>query len=193
MRVQVIKKLAGANWPKLKVEFDRWRSAGQSIFPEEVWEAADCYHGYQWWASFGDDFEFLSKAAADVLSKPISASSCECNWSDVGHIINKKTSRLGDSKINKIINVRAMHRLEKNVKQVVLLGNIPKLEDFLDELVNEAMQTGGEGDDVADVVVDWDESSDDEDFDVVAEDEEPLYELGGQLSTAMEDQVMRQL
>lgn len=45
--LQVIKKLGGADWPALKVEFDRWRTAGQSIFAKEVWEAADKHHGYQ--------------------------------------------------------------------------------------------------------------------------------------------------
>lgn len=42
--LQVIKKEEPRNWPKLKVEFDRWRIAGKSIFPKEVWEAADQLH-----------------------------------------------------------------------------------------------------------------------------------------------------
>lgn len=83
---QVIKKLGGAKWADLKIEFDRWRAAGRSIFPDEVWKAADKYHGYHWWASFGDDFELLSKHASDVLAQAISASACEFNWSDVGQV-----------------------------------------------------------------------------------------------------------
>lgn len=60
---QVIKKLAGRNWPSAKIEFDCFR-ASQAIFPSEVWDAADKYHAYQWWAStvdasFGDDFKYF--------------------------------------------------------------------------------------------------------------------------------------
>lgn len=82
----VIKKLCGPDWPSAKVEFDRWRTAGQAIFPEEVWEAADRTHGYQWWEAFGDDFVHLQKLATKLLSKAISASACEFNWSDVGQV-----------------------------------------------------------------------------------------------------------
>lgn len=70
-RLQVIKKEEPRNRPKLKVEFDRWRTAGISIFPKEVWEAADQLHGYQWWLSFGDDFEILNTIAVWIMSKPI--------------------------------------------------------------------------------------------------------------------------
>lgn len=178
--VQVIKKMGGADWPKLKVEFDRWRSSGRAILPPEVWDAADKYHGYQWWDSFGDDFEYLQHVATRILSKAMSASACEFNWSDVGNVINKKTQRLKDGNIEKIVNTRAMHRLEQTVDGKVLLGNIPKLDDFLDDLVNDAITrtTGAADDDVDDVTTLEDDSSGDEDYDVVADDEDPLYELG---------------
>ncbi|KAL1510798.1 hypothetical protein AB1Y20_007083 [Prymnesium parvum] len=177
--LMVIKKLAGSDWPKMKVEFDRWRSSGQSLFPEEVWAAADRYHGYQWWESFGDDFEWLQSAAMKVLSKCMSASACEFNWSDVGQVTTKKTNRLTNDRIESIVNVRAMHRLEKSIAtNKLLLGNLPKLDDFLDELVNTAIHTTeGGGDDVPDAEGSEEDSDDDEDFDIVAEDEDPLYEL----------------
>lgn len=161
---QVIKKLAGAQWPAAKIEFDRWRSFGKTIFPEEVWAAADEYHGYQWWQSFGDDFKYLNNMAVRVLSKPIAASACEFNWSDVAHVIHKRTSTLSDSTIDKKVNVRAMHTLEKQLFRKVLIGNIPKLDDFLDTLVNEAIdECDGAGDDVADVDVLHNDNDDDYD------------------------------
>lgn len=61
-----IMKLGGANFAGLKLEFSRWRSSGQAIFPEQVWAAADKYHGYQWWDAFGDDFEYLQPLAVQV-------------------------------------------------------------------------------------------------------------------------------
>lgn len=178
---QVIKKLSGANWPKMKVEFDRWRTAGQSIFPKEVWEAADEYHGYQWWHSFGDDFQFLQGLATKILSKPISASACEFNWSDVGQVITKKTTQRSDANIEKMVNVRAMHKLEKTVDRKVLLGNIPKLDDFLDQLVNDEIDVvGGDGDDVPEAEeLELEVDSDDDEYDVVDDDIDELYELGG--------------
>lgn len=85
--LEVIKKLSPANWAATKLEFDRWRgSSSASLFPEEVWKAADSNHGYLWWESFGDDFEHLQPLATKLLSKAISASACEFNWSDVGQV-----------------------------------------------------------------------------------------------------------
>lgn len=166
----MIKTLSPANWTAAKVEFDRWRTSGQSIFPPEVWTAADEHHGYQWWFSFGDDFRYLNDLAIRVLSKPISASACEFNWSDVSHVISKKSNRLSDKSIEAKVNVRAMHRLEESVDRKVLLGNIPRLDDFLDALVNEAIEhTANAGDDVPDAEELEEDSSDDEDYDVVGE------------------------
>lgn len=195
--VQVLKKMGGGDWPKVKVEFDRWRDAGDSIFPSEVWEAADAYHAYQWWSSFGDDFTFLQPIAMDVLSKAISASACEFNWSDVGHVVNKRSQRLTDDKIDKKVNVRAMNKLNKNINGKVLLGGIPKLDDYLDSLVQEAIDNSSNGgDDVADADINDDnhaESSDDEAYDVLAESEEPLYELGGACNTDLQSAIQQHL
>lgn len=177
---QVLQKMGGAKWASLKVEFDRWRDAGESIFPPEVWDAADNYHGYQWWSSFGDDFEYLQDVASKVLSKPISASACEFNWSDVGNVINKKTQRLGDAKIDAMVNIRAMHKLEQAVSKKVLLGHIPKIDDFLDQLVNDAIENsrnGGDDVEEPDECAD-DSSDDDETYELEADDDGDLYELG---------------
>ena len=176
----VIRKLSPSDWPRLKVEFDRWRSAGESIFDAQVWAAADKYHGYQWWDSFGDDFEFLQRAAVQVLSKCVSASACEFNWSDVGHVISKRTCALKDETIEKKVNARAMHKLDLAVDSKVLLGNIPKLDDVLDEFVNEEIaRVGGLDDCDSDSEEEESQSSDDEEYELVAEEEDPLYELGG--------------
>lgn len=192
---QVIQKLGGADWPLLKVEFDRWRTSGQSIFPKVVWDAADKYHGYQWWHSFGDDFKHLNVVACKVLAKPIAASACEFCWSDVSQVISKRTTQRSDANIERMVNVRAMHKLEKNVNMHVMLGNIPKLDDFLDALVNDEIdKTGGSGDDVPDAEEEDDaDSSDDEAFDVVGEDVEELYELGGARNDDLESVVARHL
>lgn len=101
-------------------------------------------------------------------------------------VVTKKTNRLLDEKIDKIVNIRAMHRLNKSINRKVLLGNLPKMDDFLDELVENAIEDAGvDGDDVDEVSVagDEDSSDDDEEFDVVAEDEDALYEVGGVLTT----------
>lgn len=160
------------------MEFDRWRTAGQSIFPKEVWEAADQYHGYQWWHSFGDDFQYLQNLAAKILSKPIAASACEFNWSDVSQVITKRTTQRKDTNIECMVNVRAMHKLEQAIHSKVLLGNIPKLDDFLDELVNEEIDTEGKsGDDVADPEEVADAESSDDEYNLGDDDEEEIEEL----------------
>lgn len=189
---QVIKKLDPRNWAKLKIEFDRWRTSGASIFPKEIWEAADETHAYQWWQSFGDDFQLLNVWAAKILSKPIAASACEFNWSDVSNVVTKRTQRLKDDNIEKIVNTRAMTRLEAALSRKVMLGNIPKLDDFLDTLVNDAIATSGHsGDDVADADELEEESESDDDLDVVGEEdaEENLYELGDEPNAALQDDV----
>lgn len=144
-----------------------------------MWEQADKFHGYQWWSSFGDDFKHLQKAATTVLSKAVSASVCEFNWSDVSQVITKKTNRLADSTIEKIVNTRAMYRMEKSLHRAVLLGGIPKLDDVLDEMVNEVMETTGASDDVEDAEELQADSSDDESFDVVALEDDALYDFAG--------------
>lgn len=179
----MIKKLGGVKWTKLKVEFDRWR-ASKSIFTKEEWDAADEYHGYQWWHSFGDSFEHLNVLAMKILSKPIAASACEFNWSDVSQVISKRTTQRTDKNIERMVNVRAMYRLEQTVvEKVVLLGNIPKLDDILDEFINnEIEERGVSGDDVADPEEQGGDhdSDDDEDLEISNDDiEEELYELGG--------------
>jgi len=178
---QVLKKMAGAEWPTAKIEFDRWRSAGKSIFPKEVWDAADKNHGYQWWHSFGDDFKVLNKIAAKLLSKPISASACEFNWSDVSQVASKRTTQRSDANIERMVNIRAMYKLEQGLKSKVLLGNIPKLDDFLDLMVNDAIDQAEGGVDVAEPedLPENAESEDDEQYNVVEDDIEELYELGG--------------
>lgn len=183
----VIMKLGGGNWASLKVEFDRWRAAGSSIFSEAEWNAADKHHGYQWWDSFGDDFQHLQEAATSVLSKAVSASACEFNWSDVGNVVTKKTQRFTDAKIEKQVNVRAMKRLENAISGKVLLGNIPKIDDFLDTLVNKAIENcPGGGDDVEDPeeLGGDDCSDDDNEYDLEMDGEEELAEFSdGRINT----------
>lgn len=85
---QVIKTIGGSSWPALKLEFNRWRNeGGDTLFQEEIWDQADKVHGFEWWDSFGfEQFDHLPRLASKVLSKAISASACEFNWSDVGQV-----------------------------------------------------------------------------------------------------------
>lgn len=148
-----------------------------------------------WWHSFGDDFGCLNGYASKILAKPIAASACEFNWSDVSQVISKRTTQRTDLNIERMVNIRAMYKLSQSVDTKVLLGNIPKLDDFLDTLVNEEIEvTLGTGDDVADPdALDDVNSSDDEYLDVVDEDAEELYELGGRRNAQLDDMVARHL
>lgn len=89
-------------------------------------------------------------------------------------MVTKKTQRLKDDTIEKIVNVRAMHKLEKAVKAKVPRKNLPKLDDVLNEFVNEVMEKiGTSGDDVGNAEDNEDESSDDdEQYELLNEDTE---------------------
>lgn len=54
----------------------------------------------------------------------------------MSQVITKKTNKRSDGTVEKMVNARAMHRLEQAVSRTVMLGTIPKLDDFLDELVS---------------------------------------------------------
>ena len=98
----------------------------------------------------------------------------------MGHVISKRTCALKDETIEKKVNARAMHKLDLAVDSRVLLGNIPKLDDVLDEFVNEKIaRVGGLDDCDSDSEEEESQSSDDEEYELVAEEEDPLYELGG--------------
>ncbi|KAL1515060.1 hypothetical protein AB1Y20_004125 [Prymnesium parvum] len=184
---QVIRQVGGPEWPSIKIEFNRWRREGaDTLFPEKVWEVADKSHGYEWWDSFGlDQFERLPLLASKILSKAVSASACEFNWSDVGQVITKKANRWNDSTINKLVNVRAMHRLkEKFSDQKPMMKKIPTIDDMLDEFVNEVVDSlGCTGDDVddADEMNENEESisDDDEQYNLLDDDEEEMGEASG--------------
>ena len=115
-----------------------------------------------------------------ILAKPISASACEFNWSDCAQVISTKTSRRGEAVVDRLVNVRAMHKLELKVDRKIQLGHLPKLDDYLEELVNDAINgVDGGGDDVGEAEeLEEEDSSDDETYALDC-DAEPLYELGG--------------
>lgn len=84
-----------------------------------------------------------------------------------------------DSTIDKIVNVRAMHRLRTTFKKTKSF-QIPKLDDVLDEFINEEMERcGASGDDVeiADELEDT-ASEDDEDYTLLDdEDDEDMSHM----------------
>lgn len=194
-RLQMIKKFAGAHWPEAKIEFDRWRTSS-SQFPPEVWQAADKYHGYQWWASFGDHFVHLCKIAKRLLAQPVSASACEFSWRDVNNVVNKRTCRLGDEKIKKQVNTRAMIKLNDSLNGKLILGNVPNLDDVLEGFVQEAIDSSvGGGDDVPDPedVTSSDSDEDDEaSLDLLSGDveEEEIGTLGESVNADLEQALM---
>ena len=109
-------------------------------------------------------------------------------------MITKKTSRLKDNKIDAMVNIRAMQRLEGAIAGKVHLGNLPKLDDFLDSLVEDAIEKAGATGDDVDAPEELEaNSSDDEDLDVVAQDEDALYELGGECNSALDSLLAKQL
>ena len=200
-----LKKLVGAGWAGLKVELTSWRGTAAHT-EDEVWAEADSVHGWQWWSNFGDGFPKVKPIAVQVLSKCPSASATEWNWSDVGHTLNKSSQHMLTSSLNAKVNVRAMQRLNKNVKGCkVLLTKLPTMDIFLDELVGEIQKeaiAGGvdldnAGDDDGSEEEEEEESGsepDDEQIeaDVMAEDLEELYELPSRnsaLETALEEAV----
>lgn len=119
--------------------------------------------------------------AVKVLSKPIAASACEFNWSDVSQVIAKRTTQRKDVNIESMVNIRAMHKLEMAISGKVHQANIPKLDDFLDELVNNIIDKSGghSGDDTEDPEPAPESDDDDNEYNVVDENVEELYELGG--------------
>lgn len=84
-------------------------------------------------------------------------------------MITKKTQRLGDATIQKIVNVRAMYKLSKAVDGKVYGVKLPSIDDMLDEFVNEVMdEVEGCGDDVRDVELDdGAQSEDDEEYEIM--------------------------
>lgn len=120
----------------------------------------------------------------------------------MSNVVTKKTKRLKDDNIEKIVNTRAVYRLEQTVSRKVpssnppihphpppttpphitththatpntnqvMLGNIPKIDDFLDEVQEAIDSTAGGGDDVDDAEeLEQDGGSeDDEEYDVEA-------------------------
>lgn len=115
----------------------------------------------------------------------------------MGNVVTKKTQRLGDIKLEKMINTRAMIKLNDSVKEKVLLGNIPKLDDVLEEFIQDAINnTDNGGDDVADPEEAADDlEEDDEDLDVVglADGEEELAELGENRNSDLERHLIAML
>lgn len=69
-----------------------------------------------------------------------------------------------------------MHKLNKNIQKGKLMDCVPKLDDILDSFVNEVMdKVGVAGDDVSDVELEENasDSSDDEQYDIIDEEEMP--------------------
>lgn len=76
----------------------------------------------------------------------------------------------------------------------VIISTLPNLNDILDEMVNAAIDENphaldDDAEEAEDDLEEAEESSDDESYDVVAADEDPLYELGGAVNAQLNDSV----
>lgn len=94
----------------------------------------------------------------------------------MSQVINKKTNRLKNTTIKKIVNVRAMHRLSEKFGNKKGPAKLPTIDDMLDEFVNEVMdRVGVTGDDVgeAEELEDDDgESDDDEQYNMLDDEDD---------------------
>lgn len=89
-----------------------------------------------------------------------------------------------------IVNIRAVHKLGKAVKGKIIPGNVPKLDDILDEFVNEVMErVGTNGDDVAEAEDADDDESDDEQYELLDEEvnEEDAHGTGMEVNENLLD------
>jgi hypothetical protein len=67
--------------------------------------------GHQWWEVHGNAHPQLQEVAIKVLSQPVSACSCERNWSDYDFIHNRRRHRLTADRARKLVFVFTNGRL----------------------------------------------------------------------------------
>ena len=131
---QMIYKLRPSNGASVFVEFNSFRTEPANFEPPE-WRAADDYHGYQWWDTFGSVLPLLQSVGVDVLSKAAAASACEFNWSQVSSIERKERGSLHTATTCACTNVAAMHHLNMQTERSGVDRNLPKLENVIEAVV----------------------------------------------------------
>ena len=86
----------------------------------------------------GNAFPELQSVAVDILSKQCSASSCEFNWSVVSAVERKGRLGLHCETTNKTVNVAAMYHLERQTLGSGVHMGLPKLDEVVEVIVEEA-------------------------------------------------------
>jgi hypothetical protein len=66
---------------------------------------------HQWWDMYGSAHPQLQKVALKVLSQPVSACSCERNWSAYDFIHSRRRNRLTANRARKLVHVFTNGRL----------------------------------------------------------------------------------
>jgi hypothetical protein len=134
---RVLKRLRPDSYAKVLIELNSFKSDVDK-FDQCEWDAVDCHHAYLWWDTMGEAFPELQSVAVDVLSKQCSASSCEFNWSAVSAVERKGRLGLHCETTNKTVNVAAMYHLERQTLGSGVHMGLPKLDEVVGVIVEEA-------------------------------------------------------
>jgi hypothetical protein len=134
---RVLKRLRPDTYAKVLIELNSFK-ADVDRFDQCEWDAVDCHHAYLWWDTMGDTLPELQSVAVDVLSKQCSASSCEFNWSAVSSVERKGRLGLHCETTNKSVNVAAMYHLERQTLGSGVHMGLPKLDEVVGVIVEEA-------------------------------------------------------
>ena len=105
------------------------RGFGQNSFPAKALASA---------AKAPNEKKVVRRFRDCVLSKQSSASSCEFNWSAVSSVERKGRLSLHSETTNKTVNVAAMYHLERQTLGKGVHMCLPKLEEVIDIIVEEA-------------------------------------------------------
>lgn len=133
---EMIAKMRPESASTVMVELNSFRSEPNNFEPAE-WRAVDNHHAYQWWDTFGTVLPALQSLAVDVLSKPVSASACEFNWSLVSSIERKGRGGLQTSTTCATTNVAAMYKLEQQVRRRGVNRCLPSLDAVIERIIDE--------------------------------------------------------
>jgi hypothetical protein len=134
---QMIQVLRPDAYASVLIELNSFKSEPANFCTAE-WDAADKYHAYQWWHTFGDVLPSLQHLAIDVLSKAASASACEFNWSAVSSVERKGRASLLPASTNATVNIAANHKLESAITRRGVNNALPTLDQALEDLISEA-------------------------------------------------------
>ena len=109
-----------------------------------LWAAAKSMAAHEWWEMIAGGASELRTVAMRVLSKTVSASACERNWSAFEAVQTPKRNRLNHKTLTDLVYVRLNLRLQQKHSD-------PKYTDQVAEWVETAEVAVESGDEVSDV------------------------------------------